>query len=57
MRLGGIGPILYMGSTKILVGFLGVLLAFAPDLLYDFYDDRRHALGPLARSTTSTSRG
>jgi putative membrane protein len=39
MRLAGIGPILYMGSTKILVGFLGVLLAFAPDLLFKFYDN------------------
>jgi putative membrane protein len=38
MRLGGIGPILYMASTKILVGFLGVLLTFAPTLLYDFYE-------------------
>jgi cytochrome c oxidase assembly factor CtaG len=33
-----LGPILYMASTKILVGFLGVLLTFAPELLYDFYD-------------------
>jgi len=38
MRLGGIGPILYMGSTKILVGFLGVLLTFAPSVLYSFYE-------------------
>jgi putative membrane protein len=37
LRLGGLGPILYMASTKILVGFLGVLLAFAPDLLYGAY--------------------
>jgi cytochrome c oxidase assembly factor CtaG len=37
LRLGGMGPILYMASTKILVGFLGVLLAFAPDRLYDAY--------------------
>jgi len=37
LRLGGLGPILYMASTKILVGFLGVLLAFAPDLLFGFY--------------------
>ena len=29
MRLAGMGPILYMASTKILVGFLGVLLAFS----------------------------
>ncbi len=27
-----------MASTKILVGFLGVLLAFAPNLLYDVYE-------------------
>jgi putative membrane protein len=38
LRLAGLGPILYMASTKILVGFLGVLLTFAPELLYDFYD-------------------
>src|SRR5918994_352274 len=38
LRLGGIGPILYMASTKILVGFLGVLLTFAPTVLYGFYE-------------------
>jgi putative membrane protein len=38
LRLGGMGPVAYMASTKILVGFLGILLAFAPDLLYDGYD-------------------
>jgi putative membrane protein len=49
MRLGGMGPILYMGSTKILVGFLGVLLAFAPSMLFDFYDKggERWGLSPL----------
>ena len=30
LRLGGLGPVLYMASTKILVGFLGILLAFSP---------------------------
>jgi putative membrane protein len=38
LRLGGMGPIGYMASTKILVGFLGILLAFAPALIYDAYD-------------------
>jgi putative membrane protein len=38
MRLGGIGPILYMASTKILVGFLGILLTFSSTVLYDFYE-------------------
>ncbi len=37
LRLGGMGPIIYMASTKVLVGFLGVLLAFAPGRLYDAY--------------------
>ena len=37
LRLGGMGPIIYMASTKVLVGFLGVLLAFSPDRLYDAY--------------------
>lgn len=36
MRLGGMGPIMYMASTKVLVGFLGILLAFSPDLLYSY---------------------
>jgi cytochrome c oxidase assembly factor CtaG len=38
MRLGGMGPVAYMAVTKILVGFLGILLAFAPDLLFTSYD-------------------
>jgi len=36
LRLGGLGPIMYMASTKVLVGFLGVLLAFSPELLYAY---------------------
>ena len=36
-RMSGLGVVLYMASTKILVGFLGVLLTFAPNLLYDGY--------------------
>jgi cytochrome c oxidase assembly factor CtaG len=38
MRLSGIGPVLYMASTKILVGFLGILLAFSPEILYSVYE-------------------
>jgi putative membrane protein len=48
MRLGGLGPIMYMASTKILVGFLGVLLAFAPDLLFTYHwQGTRLGLDPL----------
>jgi putative membrane protein len=49
MRLGGLGPILYMASTKLLVGFLGIALAFSPDLLYDGYGTtgKRWGLTPL----------
>jgi putative membrane protein len=36
-RLGGMGPVMYMVTTKILVGLLGIGLAFAPDAIYDFY--------------------
>ena len=50
-RLGGLGPVLYMASTKILVGFLGILLAFGPTLLYGGYElppgDTRWGLSPL----------
>jgi len=37
MRRGGPGPILYMVSTKLLVGVLGIVLAFAPTALYAYY--------------------
>ncbi|HUA74554.1 MAG TPA: cytochrome c oxidase assembly protein [Solirubrobacteraceae bacterium] len=37
LRLGGLGPIAYMGSTKLFVGALGMGLAFAPEALYGFY--------------------
>jgi putative membrane protein len=51
LRLGGLGPVLYMASTKILVGFLGILLAFSPDVLYHFYEvapgSTRWGLDPL----------
>ena len=36
-RLGGLGPIAYMTSTKLLVGALGIALAFAPSSIYPFY--------------------
>lgn len=37
-RLGGMGPVVYMLATKVFVGLLGILLAFAPGTLYDFYE-------------------
>ena len=37
LRLGGMAPIAYMASTKLLVGALGIALAFAPNVLYDGY--------------------
>ena len=37
MRLGGMGPIAYMLVTKLLVGILGIGLAFAPASFYAFY--------------------
>jgi putative membrane protein len=47
-RLAGMGPILYMASTKILVGFLGVLLAFSPELLYAYgWPGTKWGLTPL----------
>jgi putative membrane protein len=38
MRFAGMEPIAYMALTKLLVGFLGIVLAFAPELIYDSYD-------------------
>lgn len=37
LRLDGMGPVAYMASTKVLVGVLGIGLAFAPKPLYDYY--------------------
>jgi cytochrome c oxidase assembly factor CtaG len=37
-RLTGLGPVAYMAVTKILVGLLGIVLAFAPELIYGAYD-------------------
>jgi putative membrane protein len=45
MRLGGMGPIGYMVSTKLLVGVLGVALAFAPSSIYPFYHHHPHYWG------------
>ena len=49
LRLGGMAPVAYMASTKLLVGALGVLLAFAPELLYSTYavDGERWGMTPL----------
>jgi cytochrome c oxidase assembly factor CtaG len=45
MRLGGMGPVLYMVSTKLLVGALGIMLAFAPTAIYPFYAHHPHYWG------------
>ncbi len=37
LRLGGMGPVVYMASTKLFVGALGMGLAFAPTALYPYY--------------------
>lgn len=34
----GVGPVIYMASTKITVGLLGIVLAFTPDALYRYKD-------------------
>jgi len=36
-RLGGLGPVVYMTSTKLLIGMLGIVIIFAPHVLYPFY--------------------
>jgi cytochrome c oxidase assembly factor CtaG len=53
MRLGGMGPVLYMVSTKLLVGFLGLALAFAPHALYSFYQHHPHYWGLTAHEDQS----
>jgi cytochrome c oxidase assembly factor CtaG len=38
-RLSGMGPVVYMLATKLLVGILGIAITFAPDAIYAFYKD------------------
>ncbi len=45
LRLGGLGPIAYMTSAKLLAGLLGVALAFAPHSIYPFYSHHPHYWG------------
>jgi cytochrome c oxidase assembly factor CtaG len=45
MRLDGMGPVVYMASTKVLVGVLGMGLAFAPAALYPYYEHHSAAWG------------
>ena len=37
VAMSPVGVIAYMASTKVLVGLLGIVLTFAPELLYDSY--------------------
>jgi putative membrane protein len=40
LRRGGMAPVAYMVSTKVLVGLLGIGLTFSPEALYAFYEDQ-----------------
>jgi len=44
-RLTGMGPVIYMVGTKIGVGLLGIVITFAPDALYAFYENRGDVWG------------
>jgi putative membrane protein len=37
-HLTGLAPVVYMASTKVFVGLLGIFLTFAPNALYAFYE-------------------
>jgi cytochrome c oxidase assembly factor CtaG len=36
-RLSGLGPIVYLIATKLVIGLLGIVITFSPDVLYDHY--------------------
>jgi cytochrome c oxidase assembly factor CtaG len=40
LRFGGMGPVVYMLSTKLLVGLLGIAITFSPHAIYGFYEHR-----------------
>ncbi|MBS1868995.1 MAG: cytochrome c oxidase assembly protein [Actinobacteria bacterium] len=45
LRREGTTPIVYMVSTKATVGFLGILLTFAPSSLFAYYSNQPHWWG------------
>jgi putative membrane protein len=45
LRLEGMGPVIYMVTTKLFVGALGMGLAFAPSALYPYYAHRARVWG------------
>jgi putative membrane protein len=53
LRLGGLGPVAYMGATKLFVGALGMGLAFAPSALYPYYVDHARVWGLSAHDDQS----
>ena len=44
-RLRGLGPIMYMVSSRLLVGLLGIVLVFAPHAIYPYYKSQPHYWG------------
>ncbi len=53
MRLDGMGPVVYMASTKLLVGALGMGLAFAPSAIYGYYEHQARVWGISAHDDQS----
>jgi putative membrane protein len=45
MRLRGLGAVAYMTGGKLVVGLLGIALAFAPRVIYPFYAHKPHYWG------------
>jgi putative membrane protein len=48
LRLRGLAPVAYMAGTKIAVGFIGIALAFSPELIYTAYGFTDTRLGMTA---------
>jgi cytochrome c oxidase assembly factor CtaG len=53
MRLDGMGPVVYMASTKLFVGALGMGLAFAPSAIYPYYVHQARVWGISAHDDQS----
>jgi cytochrome c oxidase assembly factor CtaG len=53
LRLDGMGPVVYMASTKLFVAALGMGLAFAPSALYPYYVHHARVWGISANDDQS----
>lgn len=55
ISIGPFGPVVYMLVTKLFVGMLGIAITFAPEALYEFYEQAPRVWGLSATDDQATA--